>query len=279
MKKTKSLKFDSFLGISLSGAKNDRTSVCAVDYYNSQNRLVVSLLIKGIGPQKTDSSDEVILDLLKKQKKVKLVGFDVPLQLPKCIRCRLKCPGYSQCEESSIQWLWKQHNKIKEVKKNHKIFTPYTERCVEHYLATEVDSGYTLASSLGANAAPLTARAQYLLKHIKTKSIEVLPSLSLWRIGRGLQIHPMYLKFSPLSDEADNCRYQFLKVFSDINNMFIYNQDIQVMIESPQAFHAFLVAITTFLESQGQTVRKPVGFPRGESWVSFPVEGFSLFPS
>ena len=40
-----------------------------------------------------------------------------------------------------------------------KLFTPYTERCVEQYLATAFDEPFHVQQALGANMAPLTARA------------------------------------------------------------------------------------------------------------------------
>ena len=96
------------------------------------------------------------------------IAFDVPLQLPKCIRCQLKCPGYEVCQEPEIKWLRKFYISRNLKKKPMRGFTPYTERCVDNYMRTELEEVFHPPHALGANAAPLTARAYYISRRLTT---------------------------------------------------------------------------------------------------------------
>ena len=78
------------------------------------------------------------------------------------MRCRLKCPGHEKCKEPEIKWMWSRHRKLDKVKRPNKIFTPYTERCSEQYILSEIDADIFPDHALGSNRAPLAARAIYL---------------------------------------------------------------------------------------------------------------------
>ena len=264
------LDYKRFLGLSLSGPKNDKTSICALDFYPDQQKLMFSMLLTGIGADDDVSGDQWLLEIIKQQSKVELLAMDVPLQLPKCMRCELQCPGYENCQLAPIQWLWSNYNENKQKKRKTRIFAPYMERCVEYYLATQLEQDFHLPSSLGSNAAPLTARAHYLMKHIDSQCKEVSTALSIWRIGKRLSVPQKYLKYFPLSENADECRLEFLKALMKQDLVFIYNQDAQLMVENPQAFHAFICAYTMYLEFTGQCEKPPKDFPKDEVWLSFP---------
>jgi hypothetical protein len=157
-KPAKQLKHHRFIGISLGGGKTDKTSLSVIEYYPVQRKIFLSRLFDKI---KTEA--EVSADL------------HVPLQLPRCLICTLKCPGYEVCEEPEIQWMWKQYRAQAKKKSPPRLFTPYTERCVEQFLQTELEEPFHLQHALGANLAPLTARAQYLIRRMDAPVLEVFP--------------------------------------------------------------------------------------------------------
>jgi hypothetical protein len=43
------------------------------------------------------------------------------------------------------------------------------------------------------------------------------------------------------------------------------------MIENNHAFEAFIAAYTGFLSHQKKTEKRPVDFPKAESWIEFPT--------
>jgi hypothetical protein len=127
--KASSLKVHHFLGVSLGGGKTDKTCVALVDYYPDQNKIFLSRLFERVCTVGEVSSDLQLHKIVTQLPgRVESVAFDVPLQLPKCLRCRLRCPGFEVCDEPEIKWLWKHYRKRNTKKKPKKLFTPYTER-------------------------------------------------------------------------------------------------------------------------------------------------------
>lgn len=186
------------------------------------------------------------------------------------MRCRLKCPGYEACRESEIQWMWKHYRELNKQRKPKKLFTPYTERCVEMHVAQGLEQSFSVNHALGSNLAPLTARAAFISRRLKVKTIEVMPKVSLWRIGQALHVGKSHLLFHRHSVSGEESRRIFLSRLVEKDLVFLYDQDMRTMVENNQAFEAFLVAFTAVLHSQGLCESRPKGFPRSEDWVAIP---------
>jgi len=202
---------------------------------------------------------------------MELLAFDVPVTWPKCIRCELKCPGYEVCTEPEIVWMWKQYHKKAAVKKTARLFTPYTERCVEQYLQTELETTFQMSHALGANIAPLTARAHFIIRRLnKKRTLEVYPRLSIYRIGRNLGLARNQLLFHRHSEDGHEYRRAILDKMIASNMVFIYEQDKRVMIEHHQAFESFICSLSAVLDFQGQCEPRPKDFPKSEGWIAIP---------
>jgi len=264
------LKVHRFIGLSLAGGKTDKTALAIIEYFPKQNKIFLSRLFEKVKPEGEISSDAQVYRLITSSGDFETVAFDVPLQLPKCMRCKLKCPGYEDCKQTEIQWMWKHYRKLNEKKKPKKIFTPYTERCVEQYLTTELEEPFHLSHALGANLAPLTARALFLTRRLKSSTQEVYPKLSLWRIGRSLGIQKSYLRFHKHSVGGEESRKAILEKLIAQNVAFLYDQDVKILAENSQAFDAFICGLTAVLSFRGQTESRPKDFPKTESWIEIP---------
>lgn len=289
---TKGLTVHRFAGVALGGGKTDRTAVAVLDFYPESPRIFLRALrdrLKGDGEV---SADETLIHFLTVEEVgLETVAFDAPLQLPKCIRCDLVCPGFEACRLPEIRWLWSEHEAREKKKRPNKVFTPYTERCAEVAIANHLEEPFHPPHALGANAAPLAARAHFLARRLTGKRfvnpakpeattpqlIEVYPKLSLWRIGRDLKVPKSHLRFHRHAVDSDEARHYFLKQLLDREIVFIYQQDLKTLIESPQAFDAFIGALTAFLKYRGQTVPRPAGFPRDEIWIEFPESEIDWF--
>ena len=262
-----------FIGVSLGGGKTDKTCLSMLEYYPGQRKIFLSRLFDKIRTEGEVSADAQIHKLITQNPPpVESVTFDVPLQLPKCLRCPRKCPGYEDCEEPEIQWMWKHYRAQK--KRPARLFTPYTERCVEQYLQSELEEPFHLQHALGSNLAPLTARAQYITRRLKFPLVEAFPKLSLWRIGNALNIGKSHLRFHRHWEGGQASRQVVLNKMMEKSLAFIYDQDIKILAESPQAFDSFICAITGLLAFLGHTEPRPKGFPRKESWVEIPKKVF-----
>ena len=266
-----------FLGLSLSGGKTDKASLALIEYYPEQKKVFLSRLFNSIKQEENLSADAKIIDLLQQYENVvEYVGVDNPWRPPPCFQCEVACGGYEVCKRPHIQWLWDHYKRTKQKKKPAKIFTPYTDRCVESYLQTELEEPFNLSHAMGANSAPLLARASYLKRRTKCDWMEVYPSLSVWRIGRALNVKKSDLRSYRKSAVGEACRKQILISLQEHDVVFLYKDDVNSMIQSVHAFDAFICAYTLYLKFNKQTVKRPADFPDYEDWIEFPKEDLEL---
>ncbi|MEE6249873.1 MAG: hypothetical protein VX583_05700 [Bdellovibrionota bacterium] len=267
--------YQSFVGIALSGAKNDRTTFCELQYFPKYDQIALSSVVEGIGPSKSKLGDSILVEKINALKSVKKLAVNSSIQLPPCFRCRLSCPGIESCRVEEVKWLHAEFQKEAKKNKKAKMPLPYTDRPVEYYINTHFEKNIETQYSLSANAAPLTARSFFLNKHFKEKLIEVLPSLSVWRIGNYLKVQKSYLKYYKNSEDCEVIRLFFLDQVKEKIPLFLYNQDKQKLVSNPQAFDAFICALTAFYEHKRMTEDKPKNFPKKASWVAIPKEDLS----
>ncbi len=257
----------------MGGAKTDKTALALIEYYPDQNKIFLSQItdkIKSVG----DVSGDLVLyeEIQKHEGHIDGIGINAPLSLPKCLRCPLECPGFEVCTEEEILWMWEQRKKLKSKKKNLKLFSPYVERCVEHWLSLEIEEDLQPQNAFGANMAPLYARAHYLQRRLKMDCIEVFPKLSLWRIGRALLIQKSYLRFHKHAVGGEEARQAILQSLVNRDIAFLYEQDIRLMTKNAQAFDAFICALTALLKQKGQCEPRPKDFPSEETWIEVPKQ-------
>jgi len=262
-----------FIGVSLLGGKSDRTCVAVLEYFPDHGKIFLHQLFEKIQGDATHSADTELIKVISSfQPNIEFVAFDVPLQLPKCLRCTLTCPGGEVCKVAEITYMRELHKKALRENKNTKFFTPYTQRPIELYIQRKLERPYYLQDALGANLAPLTARAQHILKRLKAKAIEVYPDLSFSRLGQQLHLPQKFLKQENRALDKDESRQVFLQSILNRGLCFIYQQDIQRLIDNPDAFDAFIAAFTGFLHRIGECEERPKDFPKSAIWIQFPKE-------
>lgn len=266
-----------FIGISLAGGKSDKACVAILEYYPDNKKLFLSRLFEKIKSDEQISGDLKIHDLIEQNlSTTKYVAFDTPWKLPNCLTCKKKCPGYENCHEPHIEWMWHHQNDKFKKKRPKKLFTPYTQRAVEFYLQTELEEKFTLHHAMGANSAPLLARAAFIQRRLHADCIEVYPKITLWRLGQSLNLMKSHLRGHKAAFGGDESREHFLQSLNENNLAFVYNQDMKQMIENNHAFEAFLCGYTAFLKYKNLTVKKPKDFPVNEDWIEFPIENIKL---
>lgn len=266
-----------FIGISLAGGKADKACVAVLEYYPDNKKLFLSRLFEKIKTDEQISADLKIHELIEQNTpSLEYVAFDIPWKIPNCLSCQKKCPGYENCHEPHIEWMWHHQNEKLKKKRPKKLFTPYTQRCVELYLQTELEEVFNLHHAMGSNSAPLLARAAFIKRRMTADCIEVYPKLTLWRLGNTLNVMKSHLRGHKAAFGGDESRAQFLQSLNDHNITFIYNQDMKQMVDNNHAFEAFLCGFTAFLKFRGLTEKKPKNFPANEDWIEFPVQHLKL---
>lgn len=260
-----------FLGLSLSGGKKTKTCLTVIEYFPSEQKVFLRYLYDKIGKSKTKSSDEELIAMIDNiGKGAKSLSVDVPVQLPICSRCRLKCPGVAKCRQKEVQWMRDKYIRLNEKSRPKKVVTPYTERCQDFFLTYELDEKFSPGHGLGANLAPLAARMQFLEKQLTVPVKEVFPRASLWRVGRSLGISKSALRFHKHAIDGDQARARILDELIRQDIAFLYVQDVRMMIENSWAFDSFICALTGLLDHMKQCEPRPKGYPKSAKWVSVP---------
>ncbi len=259
-----------FIGLSLGGGKSDKACLAVLEYYPKHKKIFLSRLVERIKSDEVHSADFKIREIVAQYDELDVVAFDVPFRMPFCLVSPACCGNIETCKKAHVQWMWEYTRKLHKKKKPRKLFTPYTQRCVEMYLSTELEEPFVLQHAMGANSAPLLARAAFLKRHFKTRCVEVFPKLSVWRIGRTLDVMKSHLRFHKHAIGGEESRREILQALSNHNVAFVYDQDVKLMIENNHAFEAFICALTAFLSFKGGTEPRPAGFPASEDWIEFP---------
>ncbi len=274
----KSAKVIRFVGVSLAGGKSDKACVAILEYYPENKKIFLSRLFEKIKSDEKISGDSKIYQLIDQNHEgIAYVAFDTPWRVPTCVNCPCGCPGIESCKAPHIEWMWNHFNKNHKKKRPKKLFTPYTQRCIEMYLQTELEEPFQMQHAMGANTAPLLARAAFLQKRLtQVECIEVFPKLTMWRLGRSLKMMKSQLNDHRAAFGGDDSRAQFLQTLNDNDIAFIYNQDMKHMVDNNHAFEAFLCGYTGFLKYMGHTQKRPKDFPKTEDWIEFPVENLKL---
>jgi len=260
-----------FLGVSLSGGKADKACLAVIEFYPEQNKIFLFEILEKIKTEEFISADSKIHEIIHQYgKHVESVAFDSPLSLPKCLTCHLKCPGYETCEQPEIIYMRDLYQKNRDKKKPKKMYTPYTQRCVEALLS-EREPDLDVQHALGANHAPMTARAHFICRRLKVKTIEVFPKLTVWRLGQELKVNKSNLKIYRNSVGGEQARSIFLQAMIEKLGIFIYQQDFKIMVDNFHAFDAFISAYTGLLKYLKKTELRPKDFPESELWIEFPT--------
>ncbi len=272
------------MGIDLAGAKNQKTTLAALEYYPKQNKIFLLDIFDQLGEEKNFTADEAILERIKEfGKETSIIGTSVPLSLPPCITCiKKQCPMPAKCKVPSIKWMRDQFKKAeksvsKEKHLKRKSFTPYTQRPIELWLRyrifPKIEERYRfeIDETLGGNRAPLTARMNYLQRHIKKlKLVEISPKLSLGLLSKKHKI-PIRL-FDSYRDIERGVfsRKQILESLTQKCGIFVYQKDLNILSKNINAFHAFICAYTALLQHEEKCELKPKFFPKDASWISYP---------
>lgn len=266
-----------FIGISLAGGKSDKACIAVLEYYPENKKVFLSRLFEKIKSEEKISGDLKIHELIEQNhESTPYVAFDTAWNLPSCLSCKLKCPGYENCHEPHIEWMWRHWHDKQKKKRPKKLFTPYTQRCVEMYLQTELEEPFNLHHAMGANSAPLLARASFIRRRLTSHFIEVYPKLTLWRLGKPLNIMKSHLRGHKAAFGGDQARSQFLTALNEHNIAFVYHQDMKLMVDNGHAFDAFLCGFTAYLKYKKLTEDRPKGFPKAEDWIEFPRQDLKI---
>ena len=257
----------------MGGAKSFRTNVAVLEFYpgrkGQEDKIFLKSIESNIRNTQGQTSDQQVLDILHRHKNVETVVFDVPLTLPKALRCGRSCPGNEVCDCTEVSWLREYYKKRNEKGRPKKTLSPYTQRSCDVFLATELEEKFNVPDALGANLAPLTARAVYLKNNVKWDCQETFTRAAVWRLGRNLKLNKSYLRFYKHAVTGGENRDILLKSIEE-SLIFVYDQDRKTLVKNPGSFEAFICSLMGYFKYKNFLQKRPQGFPRSSAWPLLP---------
>ncbi len=273
-----------YLGVELSGAKNTKTAVAAIEFYPREKKIFLLDIYDRVTPMEEESGDEALLNLLNEiRPQARAMGVNVPLSLPPCIGCLKKvCPLPSKCTVPAVKWMREQTKRAPRAPAKNKgpkvlDFTPYTQRPIELWARYQVlpglgeSKGMEIDETLGGNRGPLTARMSFLKRHlVDLELVEVWPKWTIAVLAPKLNLHKRHLGAYRKLEEGVQARLAILESWMELAGIFIYERDLKTLSQSLPAFDAFVCAYTALLNDLDLTLSPPRGFPETSGWIALP---------
>lgn len=273
---------DRYLGLSLSGAKTDKTCLTVIDHYHRQDKAFVVDIFESIGSEEDLTSDEVLLSTIheianefsdRHRNGIQVLGVDAPLTFPPCLAsCDEDCKGYEKCKRPVVRWMRAQYQKAKESKNKLKHFTPYGQRPVDLYFRYKFpDENLFQDETMGANLAPQAVRMNYLKRHLAdVRLIEVWPKLVLHYLQKPLRLSRREITSYRNIEGGAGARQRILEHLSDKARLFIYDRDLKKFVANSDAFDSLICAWVALEADLGRVVKFPANLPLESGWIEVP---------
>lgn len=268
-----------FLGLELAGAKNQKTSLAALEYYPKERKIFLLDIFDKITAHEDQTGDEALLEVIAEvNPDHATLGVNVALDLPPCVTCERKtCPLPANCTVPTVKWMRETHRKAsKQTGIRYREFTPYTQRPIELWVKHRIFPNlpeshlFEIDETLGGNRAPLSTRMNFLKRHLHhLKLVEVWPKLTVTILTAQLGMHKRIASTYRHLEEGIYSREEILHLLAQTYEVFIYDRDLKKLAQSLTAFDAFICAFTALLADQNQCAEIPKGFPNS-GWVHYP---------
>jgi hypothetical protein len=271
-----------YLGIELSGAKNQKTALAAIEYYPREEKIFLLDIYDRVAGHDHQTGDEALLEIIGELGPgTRRVGVNVPIELPPCITCTRKtCPMPARCSVPAVKWMRDATRRAARAGARAREFTPYTQRPAELFIRYGVLpklpewTRLEIDEALGGNKAPLTARMHFLRCHLKSFELaEVWPKLTVALLAQDLGLHRRTVTTYRHLEQGAHARGEILEALVSRHGVFIYERDVRKLAQSLAAFDAFVCAYTALLSDLGRCVKLPRDFPPSAGWLEFPRAG------
>lgn len=270
-----------YLGLSLGGAKSERTCLTVIDYYRKQEKAFVVDIYEAVASDGELTADQVLIDLVLELSTeltgqpggVRVMAVDVPLTLPPCMfECDSECQGYDKCKKPEVRWMRQQYQKAKAKNTKLKHFTPYSQRPVDLYFRYKYpEVNLFQDETMGANLAPQAARMSYLKRYFQDiHLVEVWPKLSLFCLQKPLRLTKReVLDYRHLENGA-HVRTRILDRLVEKASLFVYERDMKKLVSNMDAFDSLLCAWVALQTDLGQVEKFKSDLPLESGWVQIP---------
>lgn len=268
-----------FVGIHLSGASNNKTSVLVIRRDSPQSVPLLDKIYEKIGSKGIIFSDERILKILSITPGLQEVFVDCPLTHPPCVACtREYCPGVWSCDDLSVAFMLKLSEEIKSQThlRRKRPVNPQTQRLWDILRFVKNDGGEHGEATYNTNVAPLVNRARTLEKQFKKYFPEITlketsVSQTLYEMRHLFSSHNMvWIKYKNF-EIGKKLRKQFLNVLVEKKLVQIpaefFKDDLILSVEN---FSAFVGAWVGYCNSVGMVANPEKNYVFEQGWVHLP---------
>lgn len=264
------------IGLSLGGAKSDRTCVSVIDFYRKQGKAFLIDVYEGINATGDSTADENLVNIFNElaETQTKVMATDAPLSFPPCaFGCEKTCQGYAKCKKDEVKWMRQYYQKALSKNPRMKHFTPYTQRPVDLFFRYQYpDEEPFQDETMGANQAPQALRMHYLKKFFQgPELIEVWPKLTLFLLHKGLKLTKREALGYRSVDKGLGYRENILSHIVDRSEIFIYERDFKKIISTVPAFDSFICAWAALQYEAGRTIQFKSELPLESGWIEIPL--------
>lgn len=255
----------SFAGLELGGGKSDRTALIHLEYFPQENRFFLRNIQSNLGASALDSADDILIEEIHKIDAT-AIGVNAPLGFPPYLTCdeNLLVPP-EMSEDASVIWMMEEAKRAGLGPK--KLPTPYTQRALDVYLRTRVQTKFEfdlhLEETMGAGRAPLATRMRYLASQSPgIEYFEALPRLALVILAEWYRIPGRELRRYRDIEEGAGHRLSILHYLQNdlrergLPQLFLYDADMEGVARDLPAFNALLCGMMVVYQHVG-LIEKP----------------------
>ena len=247
-----------FIGLMLSGGRSPNTAIAVLDYFRGHGRLFLVESFIGKKEKYADDLDTLLVEKLRNLTDV--VGTaeiitNAPLTLPPCFGCNvLKCEGKDQCSVPETIKIMDLYEELIQKRKNLKRFTPYTQRLQDIWVREIVPEVMPPHEAMGSNIAQITARIIHIRKMMpETIFKETYPPAGIFRLLPSFGLSSSYLKEYRDIIDGKRVRSTFIRKMEEKTSVFIYDNDIDMLVNNIRLFDSLVLAFTGVLGFLGKT--------------------------
>ena len=250
-----------FIGLMLSGGRSPNTAIAVFDYFKGHGRLFLVESFMGKKEKHSDDLDTLLVEKLRglisseKEPGTAEIITNAPLTLPPCFNCKVqRCEGKELCLEPETLHMMELYDELKNRNKNLKRFIPYTQRLQDIWVREAVPGVMPPHEAMGSNLAQITARIIHIRKMMPdTVFKETYPAAGIFRLLPSLGLSSSYLKEYRDIVDGKRTRSTFIRKLEDKASVFVYDNDMDMLVNNIKLFDSLILAFTGVLSLLGKT--------------------------
>lgn len=154
--------------------------------------LILDAFVHSLGPEPDRDADVRLTEVIADMGRADCYVIDVPLGLPPCTICALRCPGSAHCQVAEVAAMHDLWRVMRKRGSRSRAPQPYLDRYWDYFCRNVLDGlavglRSEFESPLGSNRSPLAARARYLARWIESsmglghgRVLETNSTVSAW---------------------------------------------------------------------------------------------------